>query len=462
MPGIPRHRHGPVPRTTTRDRARGYGLTRYRLLQGGAALLVAGAVGCTDELPTSHDPGLVPGDPTTVEVRISFEDFARDLQVFAGFGRPSDLGPAILANQYGTLDAHVLVRLEDYPESVTFEDEDEETVTDDDITPVEGTLELQFDTDDVRGEGPFEFSVGVLQERWDPRSAGWELAVDTVGEALAWSEPGGGAVETAAFGQWDPENGDTAEVPLDSATVAEWQDPDDPARGLRIRAETEGTRLTVQSATLTLGVRPSEAPDTIVDETVEEAFRTFIYQPLPEAAEDRLLVGGAPAWRSVFRIELPDRLEEPMEVCQQLDCPRDLTAGVVVFAALVLEGRETQPGFQPADSIPMDVQEVLSPDRLPRSPIQPIGEARARPLRAELFDGNGGSVEIPLTRYVRALLDYRDRGDELPGPAPSNTVALLSSAEPFSLDFATFAGPGDPGAPHLQLLLTFTEGVQPP
>jgi len=72
----------------------------------------------------------------------------------------------------------------------------------------------------------------------------------------------------------------------------------------------------------------------------------------------------------------------------------------------------------------------------------------------EVFGALEGSVvEVPITAFVRTLLSGPGAGG-VAGVDPPSTLALTSATEPFSLSFASFFGPAEPGEPVLKLILT--------
>lgn len=441
-------------------------MRRYWLLAAGFGMTVGTA--CTEETPTSTDPDRVPVEATTAQVTLSFDEFAANFQQFGGFGRPDDLGVAIVAHAFeGELESRGLFRFRAYPEEIEVPDPDdpEETVTATEITPVEGAVRFEFDPEFVRGEPPFELVLYMTREVWDPRSAGWEMAVDTLGQRDPWSEPGGGELVEVGSGAWDPEDGDTVSVDVDPEAIEAWEDTDDPARGLHVRSATEGSHLLVPEVELDVGFESEENPDTVVTETVGQETITFLYEPSPEPAADRMILGGAPAWRSALEVNLPERFEEPMAVCERLECPLELAPGVVLHAELILHPQQPPAGFSIKDSVRVDAREVLEPGRLPRSPIRAIGGA-TRAIPSESFQGDEGTnepVTLPLTAYVRALLDYRAREEiDDPQEAPSPMLSLLMVPEPFRLDVPAFGGPEHEDAPELRLILTVSDGVRLP
>ena len=433
-------------------------MNRYR--SGG--LFLAGVLllsGCSDDVPTALEEDQLPVTPTTVEVRIPFSEFGRDVQVLGGFGRASELGQlgsAFVARDFGgTFDARTLVRLERFPESIETVDSTGTTRRDIDFAVTGGRIVVRFDSAASTNDGPVTLSAGSIATTWDPPSATWDLAVDTVGAEEPWPEPGGGPVEDLGTFVWDPAEGDSASLEVDSAAVAELGDTLNVGQGLRISLMDPGSRLTVRAVKLRLVIRPSINPDTIIERRVDEEVLTSIFDPPPPDPGGTFRVGGVPSWRTVFRFELPESVDGSPEVCAVVSCPIVLDEERINFAGLVLETRAPPPAYVPSDTLVMEVRPVMAPERLPKSPLgRGLSGRFGKRIPPELFGSQVGSqVTVPLTGYVRNLLV----GETPDGLEVPTTVALLTGLEPFSIGFASFAGPGGEGAPFLRILLTLGE-----
>ena len=429
-------------------------------------LLAAGVLpGCADQVPTATSEDLVHVDARTVEVLLPFDEVADGLRVLGGYGLPADLRYGLVARSHrDTLDARTLVRFRSFPISVEVEDTTGATRVDSTLTFVGGRVVAHIDTTDVAqiraSSDPPLFRAGATTEAWHPRSATWDLAVDTVGNRVPWTEPGGGPVAMVDTATWDYQGSDSVVFHVDSATVASWADSTNAARGLRLELETSGVRVRVQNVSLTVDARPSVNPDTTVEAAVTGRLMTFVYSPFPEPPPDGLRFGGAPAWRTVFSMSLPESLAGPPELCTALGCPVELTPGAVSSATLVLRTRRSPSAFQPEDTLAMDVRSVLRPDLLPKSPLgETLGRSESRALAPELFGSEAGEVvELPVTTFVRNLI----RGETENGDEVYPTVALLSSVEPGTIAFAEFDGPGSDSPPVLRIILTQDDGVTLP
>jgi hypothetical protein len=430
-----------------------------RTASAGILFLLLPLAACQEDLVTDVEGDLIPIDAVTVESRLPFSEFAQDLQVWGGYGRPYQLTETIVARGFGDiLDVRTVAGLSRYPLNASVRDTLGTTRTDTLLTFVGGRLVARIDTVTSVYDGPVTLAVGAIQNDWDYRSVSWTLAVDSVGDTQTWPEAGAGPVIPVGTGVWDPEESDSLFLELDSAGVAIWADTAAARRGLRLDALTDGVRLDLESLSLVLTTRPSLNPDTLIELTVGSVGRTFVYTPELEAPEDELRVGGVPAWRSVLRVDLPRTLDGPPELCAVVVCPLTLTAESLISASLVLHTKAPPVAFQPTDSVWVDVRQVLEPSRLPKSPIGAslVGLFGTKLSPGDFGDQDGVEVNLPLGRFIDSLIRARDDPDQ----DVAETIALLSTFEPLSLNFLSFYGPDSPLGPELRLILTIGEEVR--
>ena len=426
---------------------------------GLVALVSLAFSACQEELTTSLEGDLIPVGALTVEVSLPFQEIGGEVVGWGGYGRPYQLPLDILARAFeGSLDARILNGWNPYPVSASVRDSTGSVRTDTLLTFVGGRITAAFDTLTSVVDGPVTLSIGALPMSWDVVSTAWDVAVDSVGDRQLWEEEGAGPVIPMGTAVWDPAEGDSVVFEIDSAAVALWADTANAEMGMRLDAVTEGVRLDLSRLSYLLSTRPSSHQDTLVDLTVAAKTRTFIYQPVPGAPAGEIRVGGVPAWRAVFDLNMPETLDGPPELCQQVQCPVVLTAESLISASLVLTTQAPPPAFQPTESLYLDVRPVLEPSRLPKSPL---GSSLVGSLGVELppeyfGEAAGTEVEIPLGAYIESLVAENSNPDlEVP-----HTLALLSSFEPLSLYFAAFEGPDSPAGPELRLILTFAEDVR--
>ena len=426
---------------------------------GLMALCAGTLVGCTEEMPTATDGDLLPTEVLTVEVSLPFAQFGRDLQRFSGFGTPYSLLTIVVAREYqGELEARGLVRWAPVATVLSVMDSTGATRPDSSLTFLSGRVVAVIDTLTSVFDGPVTLAAGALQDTWHPHTPTWELAVDTIGERAPWTSPGGGPVHPMGTGEWTLEQGDTLIIELDSADLGIWTDSATTSTGLRLEAETAGARMVIRGVQLRLNARPSSNPDTVVEMVVSTNGATFVYDPPPVPSDSGIVIGGAPAWRTVFQVELPEFLDGPPELCAKVGCPFELDADAVSFAALVLTTEAAPPAYQPKDTVRLDVRTVLAPAALPKSPLgAAMAGALGHALPPEYFGVSAGvEVSIPITGYVKTLIG----GETATGDPVPTTIALLSVQEPSALELATFQGLEGANPPYLKLILTLGDRIQ--
>lgn len=431
-------------------------------------LAAAAALGaCQDNVPTANDPGLVPINPLTVEVLIPAEDFVSEVQVVGGFGLVSGLPTAQLsvANQYtaDAFQARTLIRFPGFPSATTVQDSTGATVTDSSLVYLDGEISIALDTLSTVFDDSLRIAIGAIEQDWDARTANWDFAVDSITNQVPWGEPGGGPVRFISQATWRPAStADTLTLPVDSLTIAEWSDTANSARGVRIHAISTGTRMRLRTFELRVNARPGSNPDTVVTLTVnlpvnQQDHRTFIYSPEPADPDPSTLrVGGAPAFRTYLRVDVPTELTGPAELCAQVTCPLTLEPGLINSAQLVMRTRASPEAFQPIDTFMVRPQEVREPDRIPRTPLGRQLVATDVSIPPSFFAGQSGAeISVPLTSFLQTLLEGPQQGE----PVPSDAIVLLAPFEPSSLGFATFDGLGTTNAPVLRMILTVGDRV---
>ncbi len=243
-------------------------------------------------------------------------------------------------------------------------------------------------------------------------------------------------------------------------TVAEWVQAELPDRGLRLSSTTPESRLRVTEVDFRVMVRSEVNPDTLILVEANPGRATVIYTPSPQTAEGVFQVGGAPATRALFRLEVPESVDPGPAACARVECPVDVSVDRLLFASLALRTHPTlSPGFSPVDTVMVQLRPVLAPGRLPRSPLGSPVQSGLGGLAPELFSSQAETLyEIPMTSYLRNLL----QPDSARAPNSSSTLAILSNPEPAGLEVVSFFGPGTPLEPQLRLILTVTDGLSLP
>jgi hypothetical protein len=431
-----------------------------KLIGSLLALTTALALGCDERTPTSLTEDFLPVLPTTFEVRLSWEQFATGLEVYGGFGLPSDRGGGVLANAFrGLLHARTLGRFERLDPLVQVPDSTGTLVEDPNPRLRGGRVIVHFDSLGSHPGRPVTISVLRMSTEFDAITATWELAADSVGARRPWPQVGGGPAVQVGQAVWDAAQGDSVVIPVDSATVKTWTDTLPSLRAFRLDVETTDVHFDVEGVQLQYDITPSIKRDTTVVRTAATTALTFIYTPRPAAPTRGIRVGGAPAWRSVIRTQIPKVLTGPPDLCAVLGCPFELDAERINHASLVLTTRPSDPpAFQPQDSVIVDVRAVLAPERLPKAPLGPsLAGLGGRALAPALF-GSPQQVTVPITGFVRAQVTE----DSTAVVPPPRALALLALPEPAGISFASFAGPGEAGSPFLRLIITNAPPVQLP
>jgi len=424
------------------------------------AVVAAGTLACDELLPTSGEDALLPFIPQTFEVLLPYSDFVDSVRVFGGFGTITGLATAFAANEYeGELNANAVFRFEPLTNRINFADSAGNSVLDTLFTIVGGRVRVEVDTTVTDVEGPVEVAAGVMQTRYNARTASWEFAVDTLNAQVPWGVPGGGPVSPLGVEVY--EAADTLlplEFEVDSAQAERLARGTDAERGLLLEVLTEGARVEFLTATFEVEVRPSFLPDTTFFEEVAVDFLSFLYEE-PEPREGEFRVGGAPSKRAVLFLSLPDSVDAPPAVCGPSPCRVAVTPETVNYGELLLQVVPGAPGFERTLVIPLDAREVLAPALLPESPL---GSSLTNGLALLVVPNPvapptdlGRNLKLPVTDFLQGQYSRPDAT----GSRMAN-LALLTQVEPFFFSFVTFAAGGTEGEPLLRLLVTPTEEVR--
>jgi hypothetical protein len=437
--------------------------TRPDSIRPFAAALAAGlvaVVACTEEIPSGPDDSQLPTAPVTVSLTLPFDQFASNLQVFGGYGLVDDLPAYIVANDYNGADARTLMRFGAFPRSAEVRDSlTRELRTDTLLTFVSAYVVIRLDTVASTNTGMVTMAFGQTLERWDPRTTTWSNAVDSVGGAVPWTQPGGGVVTPITTWDWDPTVTDSAQFFLDSTRIREWRSGTDSTRSGRIDLVTPGHRIKILGSALRVVAQPSINRDTVVVFTLTRTADTFIYDPVATPPADGIRVGGAPAWRTTLDIALPTTLNGPPTLCATVGCPFTLGPEHVTYAGLGLRSRNVPGAFHPTDTVSVEVRPVLDRGALPKAPLGGAlsGIELGTAVPPELFGtGEGTLVDLPITRYVQIFL----AGSDPSGRPPPTTLAIMSATEPETFTFGSFFGPGPTNAPVLNLVLTVSQPME--
>lgn len=453
--------------------ARGAGVRWARA--GGAAFALAGLLlsACTDAVPTSSDPALIPVDAETFVVELPFSAFADAFRNDGGYGSARDLPAGILARGGTETDpgdggttlpaiSRVLLQWGPFPGAINIlPSEGGAGINDTAWTVVGGELILRIDSARFSGGDLFDIDAFAMTEGFDPGTASWTLAVDTLGNRRSWTIPGGGPLAPMGGVSWEPALGDSLVIPIDSAVAAALGDRTQPQRGVAIETRTPEAYLRLFDGRLRLQVRPASRPDTTVALQPDGLEITTIQSTPVPTGDAWMLVGGAPAYRSSFRLRPPAQVEASGPACGgPPTCLVDLTPERVVFASLVLTTLPSPSAtLAPADTLSLDLRPVLAPELLPRAPLGVPAQQLPRRIAPVAFTPDGTrEFEIGFTRFFRDVVRPDDPDRD---PVP-RTLSLVTATEPATFGIGTFAGPGSATPPRLRLILTRSEGVSIP
>ena len=141
-----------------------------------APLAAATFAGCGDESPMVTTP-VTTVDPLTFEVRLPWSEFASNLRVVGGYGKPAQTGTALLAHDFDDgLQARTLLRVGAYPTSVEVTDSLGTREEDFNISIISGSLWVTVDTTGAHDLGATDVRLDRLLEPWDAGTATWALA----------------------------------------------------------------------------------------------------------------------------------------------------------------------------------------------------------------------------------------------------------------------------------------------
>lgn len=150
----------------------------------------------------------------------------------------------------------------------------------------------------------------AVLEDWDLGSANWNFAIDTVGEQVAWTVPGGtlgGVIAEQKFGEGATEVIFQLGALTDSLLRA-WADTSQPNLGLAVTLADSGVFYGLLPRLDYQAVGEAE-PDTFVEIGASVSQRTFIFDPpMTLPPPEVLQLGGIVGFRIYTELILPDSL----------------------------------------------------------------------------------------------------------------------------------------------------------
>jgi hypothetical protein len=426
-------------------------MSRFTWFRALAALLLVGAAGCRDQLPTAAGAAQFPEGALLQSATLDLVAGVETVGQFTGYTTPVEAPFGLVATRFdGGLDARTLIRLTDLPDSVLVTANGTSTwTTEFAYTP--GQLVARVDTVATEITAPVTLRLMALTQEWDAATATWAEAR----EGEAWQQPGGTLGRELARASWVPRDtlfGDSVRWQMDSLTVA--QVAENGFRGIAIVADGGPARMQLGEMTLRAGIRTAARPDTVLTRTATLAARTFIFTPTVPLPGTMWNTGGIGSTRTLFRVTLPDSVSAcppGAAVPHGAACPRRALREVALNeVSLLLRPQPVGGGFRPLAPVTLRLRSVAEPGLGQRAPLGPpiIGQpgsfAQAT-VRPNLFvAANDSTVMLRITQHAAEAL-ARDTGG---GPV-STALALLVEPEGTSFGTARFAA-----APRLRIVYT--------
>jgi hypothetical protein len=385
---------------------------RPRSLFALLAALAVTVAACSDETPTLSGPGPFPpgGRAVTREVILPAARFFQVLGSFSNYTDASDASYVVVANQYGgELNAHALARFTGFPDTVTYI-RNGTTKRDAAFTYQESRLVLGVDTLATAGL-PFTLQIWEAAQRWDPRTATWTLAIDSVGEQVAWTEPGGTRGALLGQASYTAAAGDSLVVTLAPASLQRMADPLSP--GVVFTVAETGARVELQDMILRLTVKPDSAiPDTTLNFVASPGINlTTVYTPeQPDPPAGTIAVGGIRSARTLLELDL----DQTVPGCPATESCAEVPLSQVQLnqVAILLRPEAVPRGFGAVNSVPLALRLVVEPE-LGR--VAPLGQTVLD--QDILFPSADSVLALPITTLTRTLI----ANDSIP-----RTVALVS------------------------------------
>jgi hypothetical protein len=361
-------------------------MSRSFVLRAAALfLLVGGAAGCRDQLPTAIGPDRFPQGTllTSLVMDLEAADFLEQFGVFDGYAGPRDQAYNLVANDFeGSLRARTLFRLDAFPVTVAV------PVLGDTIRSFSrGEMVARFDSAASLIGGNVTLRLHALAQPWDAATTTWTLAADTAGSATPWSTPGGAVgVELArvVLTPGDTVGRDSVRFPVDSLALERMRAEGFP--GVIVLADGAPSRIQVGQFQLRAQARPTARPDTLVTVNVAVTQDVFILTPESPPLGGDWVAGGISAARSVFRVSLPERLRACPPGTPAGSCPeRPLREVILNEVVLQLRPVPVGGGFRPLAPLNIGLRVVAEPELGRQAPLGPQVLGRQVPGLPPIF-----------------------------------------------------------------------------
>ncbi len=385
-----------------------------RLLSSAlAAAALLSAAACADQLPTLAGDDEFPAGtiPVTREVIIPASEFFRFLGTFGGFTAIAAAPYQVVARDYEGLNAHALNKFAPFPTTVTYDSagvERRDSIREFEDSP----LVLRVDSA-ASTSGMVTLRVYAAAQPWDRGTATWQVATDTGGAPVPWTEPGGTRGALLGEGTWGgPADSDSVIVTLSAADLRALADS--ASHGIIITAVEAGRRVQLADVVLRLAAVPRNNTDTTVVINVgTSGSRTTVYTPdQPAPPPGVLAIGGVRGARSL--VEIDPLVTVPGCAAGSVCDPVPLTEVRLNQVAVLFDRLDSPAGFDPLAPTPVTLRVVEEPE-LGR--LAPLGPSIAD--RDAFFRVGKDFLELEITALTAAMATT----DSFP-----TTFALLSES----------------------------------
>ncbi len=403
-----------------------------------AAIAFALAACKRDEI-VSVDPEKAPRETAqTIEVLLNTSLLANWTDtVFSGFSGPSR-ATSILVQEGPDLFSHGLFRFDNILDSVFIPDTFSVILRYDSAKVV-----IPVDTSgSILGSDGTTVQLRLVDENWDDRTADWVFAIDSLGEQVEWTVPGG-TLGDVLEEFLVTEEIDSVVIELgerSDSLLRAWNDTTRVNPGLAL-VVTDTGRFSVFLPTLTYQVIPELEPDTAIQIATFATERTYVFDPeAGDAPPGVLRVGGVDSYRIYTELILPDSF-----VITGGAGTVSIAGAQISRAELVLRSlRPPDPPFRAEKPFVVighriaDDFGVLGP-KTPLAGIVDDSEATIDPDSLE----EGSLVLINLSERLQQLADSLDRFDVL--RPPPIRISIRAVPEGVTFGFWEFgSASGDP------------------
>lgn len=378
-------------------------MARSRALVAALALMAGAA--CKDQTPTLTGDAYFPGGvrPVTLETFIPATRYLQPLGTYSGYETASSLGYIVAANQYqGALNAHGVEKFF-IPKSITYSQGGNSL--EDSLYSIRSVRLLALVDTAASRNVSTTLQAYPIAQKFDPATATWTIRYDSAGVQFPWATPGGTVGPILGQGTYVPGAGgaDSVYATIDTARVSPLRND---TLGVLLATAPAGTRVQLRATILRIDVKPSNATrDTTITVDVNPSAVNTLFTPAPPAAGADFQAGGVFASRSLFRVNLDQRLPGCAPSAQPCDSVsiRDVRLNRV---SLLLQTKPTPLGFDPLAPVPLELWLVSEPALGFRAPLVPsrVTGGPAQDSLATLARG-AATAEIPFTAQAQSQIN---------------------------------------------------------